>query len=81
MPVTSVVDERPPEEDGALAIEEHRAILQAAEQLLDDVDRALASLDDGSYGICEVCGAPVDDADLEEDPVAIRCSLHRVTAA
>ena len=60
-----------------LAVEEYRALLRSAEELLDDVDRALASLDDGTYGTCEVCGAAVDDRDLEEDPFAARCAPHR----
>lgn len=65
------------ESDRAAAVEEYRTLLRAAEQFLDDVDRALASLDDGSYGVCEVCGTPVDDRDLESDPLTTRCGQHR----
>lgn len=60
----------------AVAVDEYRALLHAAEKLLDGVDGALASLDDGSYGACEVCGTPVDDHDLEDDPLARRCTRH-----
>ncbi len=74
MPVT---DPRSPVDDHALVVDGHRALLAAAEQLLDDVDHALASLDDGSYGACDVCGAPVGESDLEEDPLLTRCSQHR----
>ncbi len=65
----------------AAAVDEYRALLRSAEQLLDGVDRALASLDTGSYGTCEACGAPVEDGLLEEEPVATRCAAHRATAA
>jgi DnaK suppressor protein len=65
------------EAERAVAAEEYRTLLRAAEHLLDDVDRALASLDDGSYGMCAVCGAPLDDRYLEEDPLAARCAQHR----
>lgn len=74
MPVT---DARSPVDDHTLVVGEHRALLAAAEQLLDDVDHALASLDDDSYGACDVCGTRVDDSDLEEDPLLRRCSQHR----
>lgn len=66
-----------PAADDGLVADEHRALLRAAERLLDGVDRALGSLDDGSYGTCEVCGTSVDDRDLEEDPVLMRCPQHR----
>ncbi len=38
-----------------------------------DVLRALAKLDEGSYGTCEVCGGPIGEARLEALPWAILC--------
>src|SRR4051794_12402570 len=32
---------------------------------LDEVERALAKLDDGTYGACETCGEPISPARLE----------------
>jgi RNA polymerase-binding transcription factor DksA len=43
---------------------------------LDDVERALAKLDDGSYGLCERCHEPIADARLEAMPAARRCINH-----
>ena len=63
--------------DGGLAADEHATLLRSAERLLDGVDRALASLDDGTYGTCKVCGTPLGDSDLEDDPVRVRCPEHR----
>jgi len=40
---------------------------------LGDVDRALAKLADGSYGVCDVCGRPIGDARLEALPWATLC--------
>jgi DnaK suppressor protein len=40
---------------------------------LGAVDDALRRLDDGSYGSCERCGAPLGDDRLEDDPTAARC--------
>ena len=78
MPVTK---EWPAEPGPVPEIEEQRMLLQAAERLLDGVDRALARLDDGTYGTCEVCGGALDDGDLEEDPLLTRCAAHRSPGA
>ena len=40
---------------------------------LADVDRALAKLDAGSYGSCDVCGGPVGEERLEVLPWAVLC--------
>jgi DnaK suppressor protein len=36
-------------------------------------ERALAKLDDGSYGICDDCGAPIAPARLRAAPDAVHC--------
>ena len=38
-----------------------------------DVRRALAKLDEGSYGCCDVCGEPIPPARLEALPWAVLC--------
>jgi RNA polymerase-binding transcription factor DksA len=48
----------------------------AAERTLDEVDRALERLDNGTYGRCEVCGETIDEARLEADPTARTCTRH-----
>ncbi|MDH6182613.1 DnaK suppressor protein [Microbacteriaceae bacterium SG_E_30_P1] len=40
---------------------------------LDEVDRALERLRDGTYGVCVSCGARIPDARLEVRPWADRC--------
>ena len=40
---------------------------------LADVERAIAKLDDGTYGKCDVCGEPIGDERLEALPWAVRC--------
>jgi DnaK suppressor protein len=44
-----------------------------AESSLEEVKRALAKLDDGTYGLCETCGARIDRARLEALPHARFC--------
>ena len=50
--------------------------LEAIEADLAGVDAALRRLDEGSYGACEVCGAPLNGEVLERDPLADRCPAH-----
>ena len=44
---------------------------------LRDVERALAKLDEGTYGMCDRCGEPIADERLEAIPWA---ALHGVRA-
>ncbi|MCM3655931.1 TraR/DksA family transcriptional regulator [Agromyces mediolanus] len=49
------------------------AVLADAEFELAEVDRALARLADGSYGVCANCGKPISVARLEARPTATLC--------
>ena len=42
-------------------------------QELQDVDAALARMDDGSYGTCRDCGEPIGWPRLNVQPTAMRC--------
>ena len=49
---------------------EEMAALRRAQADLADVDRALARLDDGTYGTCEACGVVLPDEVLADAPAA-----------
>jgi phosphoserine phosphatase RsbU/P len=49
-------------------------------QLLGEVDAALARMDEGTYGICEVCHDTVEPVRLLADPL-VRYCLDHLTAA
>jgi DnaK suppressor protein len=49
------------------------ALLTAARHRMAEVDDALGRLDDGSYGVCEQCGAPIPADRLAVRPFARRC--------
>jgi RNA polymerase-binding transcription factor DksA len=44
-----------------------------AETSLEEVEQALAKFNDGTYGLCEACGARIDRARLEVLPHARHC--------
>ena len=56
------------------------AALRRAQADLADVDHALARLDEGTYGTCEACAAPLPDDQLAEAPAARTCPAHAVPA-
>ena len=38
-----------------------------------DVERAMAKLEDGTYGACDICGEPIGEGRLEALPWAVLC--------
>ena len=65
--------------EGTSQAVERIAQVDAAKKLdakLRDVGRALDKLDEGTYGTCDVCGAPIGRERLEAIPWAVRCIDH-----
>jgi RNA polymerase-binding transcription factor DksA len=52
----------------------------AIESLLDDVDGALERLRLGTYRTCQICSAPLDNTELEANPLLARCGDHLALA-
>jgi DnaK suppressor protein len=62
--------------DGTSLAVERLTQVAAHEQLLvqsEDVARALEKLDEGTYGVCDICGAEIPEGRLEIHPWAVRC--------
>jgi DnaK suppressor protein len=55
---------------------ENLALLNQLNDQLDEVNHALSKMDDGTYGICEVCGRPIAEARLEAMPATRFCIDH-----
>lgn len=53
--------------------EHELALTQNARELLTQIERALARIEDGSYGVCESCGEPIGKARLQAFPRAVLC--------
>lgn len=49
------------------------ALLDSEQETLNEVESALQSIDDGTYGRCAVCGQEIELARLEARPYARRC--------
>jgi RNA polymerase-binding protein DksA len=48
-------------------------LADGAEQTLAQIERALARLDAGTYGVCERCGEPINPERLQARPAATLC--------
>jgi RNA polymerase-binding protein DksA len=70
-----VTDDEHDPEGSTIAFERAQltAVLDQARRHLEELDRALGRLRDGSYGTCVVCGAPIGAERLEARPVASTC--------
>lgn len=54
----------------------NNAILTDLEARYNDVLAALARMDAGTYGACEVSGETIEEERLEADPAARTCKAH-----
>jgi DnaK suppressor protein len=62
--------------DSAQATEERSELLgqiDAARVRVQQIDRAVAQMDQGTYGTCDTCGDPIQAARLEVRPLSITC--------
>lgn len=57
------------------------SILEQVEAELEDVERALRKLEQGSYGLCEVCNEQIVDERLEAQPATRYCTVHAEAAS
>lgn len=70
----SVLDQHPADSGTALAdADREEAGLEVIERQKERVRKALARIDDGTYGRCVDCGRELPDERLEARPEASRC--------
>ena len=67
-------DEHDPE-GATIAFERSQlaSLVRQAQNHLAEIDSAVARLDAGLYGVCEVCGGPIATDRLDARPVASTC--------
>lgn len=61
----------------SMELEKRLAVERRLKNLLAEVDQAIQKLDNGSYGVCEMCHLPIDPARMEALPQAIYCMSCR----
>ena len=61
----------------SMELEKRLAVELRLKSLLTEVDQALQKLDNGSYGVCDMCRLPIDPARMEALPQAILCMSCR----
>lgn len=72
--------EEPDENLAADAVEawnERRALVATLETQYNDIVNALARIEAGTFGACELCKAPIEERRLEVSPVSRTCMEHR----
>jgi DnaK suppressor protein len=64
-----------PADVGTEAFEQEKnlSILESIDEQLTEVDAAYERLENGTYGICEACGRPIEPARVEQRPFARFC--------
>jgi len=53
--------------------EENLALQKKFTQRLEEIEKALDKIEEGSYGNCESCGQKIDQARLKANPAATLC--------
>ena len=53
--------------------EKDLSIEQNVRDLLDKIERALKRMDEGTYGVCEICGMPIEKARIKALPYVDLC--------
>ena len=59
--------------DEASELEKRLAMEKRLEESLKEVEHALAKYEAGTYGLCDSCGEPIEQARLEAIPQASLC--------
>ena len=59
--------------------ESNNGVLKQLEIEYDEILHALENIKNGSYGICEISGEPIEIGRLEANPAARTCMKHKST--
>ncbi|SDK89690.1 TraR/DksA C4-type zinc finger protein [Arthrobacter sp. ok362] len=74
---SNVDDEHDPEGSTiAFELSQASALLEQSRASLVQIEAALARMDEGTYGICAVCGASIPEDRLEARPWTAYCIEH-----
>lgn len=54
---------------------QNESLLNTLNSQLENIDKAIEKVENGSYGKCESCGNPIEEKRLEFNPEATLCSV------
>jgi DnaK suppressor protein len=57
----------------SMELEKRLALENRLQLMLTEVEKAIQKLDNGTYGLCDMCNAQIDPARMEALPQAILC--------
>lgn len=57
----------------SMELEKRLALENRLQLMLTEVEKALQKMDNGTYGLCDMCNNPIDPARMEALPQAILC--------
>jgi leucyl-tRNA synthetase len=77
--IPHVIDKRNPPIPGKKTVT-RVGILDKLELRLGNVKTALEKIENGSYGICKICGEKIEEDRLEANPASLTCKKHMETA-
>ncbi|NQU78007.1 TraR/DksA C4-type zinc finger protein [Candidatus Falkowbacteria bacterium] len=58
---------------GVATLDNKISLGTSLEKSLRDIDQALKKVEQGSYGVCELCEQPIEEGRLKVFPAAISC--------
>ncbi len=64
------------EADAVESWNERRSTVSALETEYQNSKRALAKIKANTFGLCEVCGEPIEESRIDFSPTARTCSAH-----
>lgn len=74
------VDQEEDEADESVAADEQVGIRDEIRSRLEDVRVALNKIETEGYGVCEKCGAPIEEEILEIVPESRLCKEHKLNS-
>lgn len=66
-------DDSADDADAMADAETNMALVENARDILDQINTAVARIDAGTYGLCAICGKPIDERRLDVLPYAQYC--------
>jgi RNA polymerase-binding transcription factor DksA len=57
-------------------MQENTAVIDELEGRYNGIKAALQRIEEGTYGVCKVCGQPIEADRLEANPAAETCKAH-----